>query len=903
MERIGNPWLGLASYEEKDEYRFKGRSKDVECVLTKLQQNDCLVCYAESGAGKSSLINAGLSPAMRRTGMFPIRIKFTTEEYEGKNIPLKNNTIDFDKLILDKILQSIEIYKQNVLEKYDFGEDFAINFEQIEQYNTNPEQSKDITSLWWKLRTETIRITFGEYDYIPVLIFDQFEEIFSATWTKEFFQWLEILMKDICPDSVSIDKEYYKEGHRIPNKKLFKLLLSLRSEYIGELDYWCGQITYIPQIQKNRYFLKSFTREQAIEVISTQDQNDETSKKLKEEADIIVDSILDASGKEKDDSDINEVPSVALSLVCHILYNEWGENETFSLNNYDLNELIYDFYRNQLNSIGISDNYRRVLETVLISSQKKRLRIPISDSRLFGIQQALNNLISQHILKCENINGEKYIELVHDCLAQAIYKKSREERKDIAETNHIKKNNGCLIKMFVVFTLVVCVFQILYVVLLLPKFKLDELYEGNHKEEIVRQEVELDNGDLYYTVNSKNMDIIVFPPTNDKFEGATTLSINIGEYKSHENVLYKNTQMYNYAKNAKTLVFGNIDSLSHFYFGDNVQKVVFLQPEKVETIKCENNRTQIYIPYKFRDYCMRMRAFDNLTIIEQNVFETITDRLWFYSNVCIDNIREVLGLYVLMTIVMFIAIYRWGKSVFSRKKRLILYVYTLMISSLLLILFIGYEFWHQSGYVAMYILMLIECVVIVKIINESKRYYKKGKNAKICLIYNSLDGKKTAINVKKILINRGIPESEIRLDLGLYRGREINYRRIQENIASSEHVIVIINKIGTEDVEDEMFYVTIKNMAKFNCLYHPVISGIKSDNKRNKLKKYKIGYWVKLQIFPEVYIDEKRGEEKLVKDLKSIVSPTMINLILNIVILWFLCFVFLYVCKLLLINL
>lgn len=429
MERIGNPWLGLASYEEKDEYRFKGRSKDVECVLTKLQQNDCLVCYAESGTGKSSLINAGLSPAMRRNRMFPIRIKFTTEEYEGKNIPLKkeDETIDFDQLILKKINQSLEIYKQNVLEIYDFGEDFAINFEQIEQYKTNI--NNGISSLWWKLRTEAIRITFGEYDYIPVLIFDQFEEIFSATWKKEFFQWLEILMKDVCPDSVGVEW-CYKERINIPNKKFFKLLLSLRSEYIGELDYWCGQITYIPQIQKNRYFLKSLTREQAIEVISAQDQNDKISMKLKEEAVSIVDSILNASGKEKGVSDINEVPSVALSLVCYILYNEWSKNESFSLNKYNLDELIYDFYRSQLNSIGVADNHRHVLETVLISSQKKRLRIPISDPRLkkIGIQKYLESLLSLHILKCENINDEKYIELVHDCLMEAIFEKSKEER-------------------------------------------------------------------------------------------------------------------------------------------------------------------------------------------------------------------------------------------------------------------------------------------------------------------------------------------------------------------------------------------------------------------------------------------------------------------------------------------
>ena len=55
-----NPWLALSTYEEKDKDKFKGREQDTQNMLKMLQQNEYVICYAASGDGKSSLINAGV---------------------------------------------------------------------------------------------------------------------------------------------------------------------------------------------------------------------------------------------------------------------------------------------------------------------------------------------------------------------------------------------------------------------------------------------------------------------------------------------------------------------------------------------------------------------------------------------------------------------------------------------------------------------------------------------------------------------------------------------------------------------------------------------------------------------------------------------------------------------------
>mgnify|MGYP000748060757 FL=1 len=65
-------YKGLQSYTEADSANFKGRSSETKELLDMLHTNDVVVCYAASGEGKSSLINAGLCPLLRKELVLPI---------------------------------------------------------------------------------------------------------------------------------------------------------------------------------------------------------------------------------------------------------------------------------------------------------------------------------------------------------------------------------------------------------------------------------------------------------------------------------------------------------------------------------------------------------------------------------------------------------------------------------------------------------------------------------------------------------------------------------------------------------------------------------------------------------------------------------------------------------------
>jgi energy-coupling factor transporter ATP-binding protein EcfA2/WD40 repeat protein len=64
----GNPYVGLKSFDEGDSDRFYGRREVIKTVYEKIKQNNFIVIAGNSGAGKSSLIKAGLFPKLRKDG-------------------------------------------------------------------------------------------------------------------------------------------------------------------------------------------------------------------------------------------------------------------------------------------------------------------------------------------------------------------------------------------------------------------------------------------------------------------------------------------------------------------------------------------------------------------------------------------------------------------------------------------------------------------------------------------------------------------------------------------------------------------------------------------------------------------------------------------------------------------
>ncbi len=64
--RLVNPFPGLRPFYESEQYLFFGRESQVDTMIDKLSATRFLAVVGTSGSGKSSLVNCGLKPALRR---------------------------------------------------------------------------------------------------------------------------------------------------------------------------------------------------------------------------------------------------------------------------------------------------------------------------------------------------------------------------------------------------------------------------------------------------------------------------------------------------------------------------------------------------------------------------------------------------------------------------------------------------------------------------------------------------------------------------------------------------------------------------------------------------------------------------------------------------------------------
>ena len=403
-----NIFKGVSPYTEEDVKIFEGRSKETKSLEYLVIHNDFSVCYAESGEGKTSLINAGLIPMLRKEKMFPIHIFFNDNDFNIEN-PSVNY---FDNIVFTKISEKISQAKIPYSNNRRTTQKQSVEYKNLEWTNTNTSKT-----LGERLRTESI--TNGEEKLFPILIFDQFEEVFTRpqnnSWTNAFFQWLEQLYNNCKPKEI---------GDMGANK--FKVLVSLRSDYLCELDYWSMTKFFIPSFKNNRYCLKPLTKGGAYDV----------AKSLPETLlnGFSYDDIIEFAKIEKA-GDINQegydLPCVSALMLGIILTSlERGLNKKLIQNLFPeivnnkkvlLNTILEEYYETAMAQCNISRNEKEYIETSLIDTKGQRRRVSLHN--LDGINKVkLIELANRRIVNI--INDE--IEVSHDCLKAIIDKHNKE---------------------------------------------------------------------------------------------------------------------------------------------------------------------------------------------------------------------------------------------------------------------------------------------------------------------------------------------------------------------------------------------------------------------------------------------------------------------------------------------
>ena len=76
-----NPWLGLASFTEETRAYFYGREQEVAELARRVQRKTLTLLFGKSGLGKTSILGAGIVPKLRALGYCPVylRIDYSPE--------------------------------------------------------------------------------------------------------------------------------------------------------------------------------------------------------------------------------------------------------------------------------------------------------------------------------------------------------------------------------------------------------------------------------------------------------------------------------------------------------------------------------------------------------------------------------------------------------------------------------------------------------------------------------------------------------------------------------------------------------------------------------------------------------------------------------------------------------
>ena len=407
-----NPWLGLESYSVKDSNRFYGRDHDIEIVSNSIYDNFITTIYGISGAGKTSLINAGITPALKGKGYLPIRIRLSHKSAES-----------YDMQIINAICSAVE------------SVDGEVEFEGHIDLESIHENEK----LWFFLHTRKFW-SHDNYPIKPVLFIDQFEEIFTQNSEGEkisnFFESINSVQHTTPPAFTRQLLEEDASAYTELNMNISRIVLIIREDFLARLeDYSYG----IAALRRNRIGIKRMNGSQALDVI------------LKPNPDIVTTDgairiLSKVSGKEVTFSEKSlaqlSIDTSILSLFCSELYQRAVETGNAAIT-VDLieefgNDIIAKFYSDNMSHVDPA--LAEYLERHLLTSSGFRNSVAYEDITIPKVSKevvskGLELLTEKRILRIEDVDGVVRVEFTHDVLCKV----AKAHRASIKEESEKKR--------------------------------------------------------------------------------------------------------------------------------------------------------------------------------------------------------------------------------------------------------------------------------------------------------------------------------------------------------------------------------------------------------------------------------------------------------------------------------
>lgn len=447
---------GLKPFERSQSAVFHGRQDDIQRLSNLILRERLVVLFAKSGIGKTSLLQAGVAPEIERQDYTPV---FLRADKTGESL------VDSMSALLS-------------------------NHVQVGGRDTTGERPGEKQTLWEQMKR--LEFDLNGLPATPVLVFDQFEEIFTLAHGEEsrnrFLAELADLANETMPEALrasllsqfqagKIDVNTMQWWEKQPE---LRVVLSIRSDFLHLID---GLSARIPGILRNRYQLQPLDRDKARTAIVQPAQAEGTYLSPPfsyNEAALegMIDFLAGHTATENDAGNVqaiqrkDEIEAVNLQIVCQDIEEKIIDEDKaagfaivpeFYGGQQGLNLSIRNFYHNQLllfpkayvermlnkaqQGTTVSEKDRllteqtsdqlyalaqRLIEESLITSSNRRNSV-VDDTLLdeYGVTaDFLDTLVDKsRLLRKEPRLDDFYYEISHDTLLPAIIE-SRNNRRD-----------------------------------------------------------------------------------------------------------------------------------------------------------------------------------------------------------------------------------------------------------------------------------------------------------------------------------------------------------------------------------------------------------------------------------------------------------------------------------------
>jgi hypothetical protein len=390
-----HPWIGLAPFTESDSEFFAGRVEEIDELLRLVRRDTLTLLYGVSGLGKTSLLQAGLFPALRAEDYLPVPIRL---DYVDGAAPLAQQVLS----AITKAAAAAGIEAPALLP----GETL---WEYFHRENNH----------FWSPRNDLVT---------PFLVFDQFEECFTLgreTAGRErrgaaFISELADLVENRPPAALRGDPQRARDFSFKPRP--LKVLLAMREDYLAELDRIRSQFRALGQ---NRLRLLPMGMPQARQVI------DLGAALIALGVEDRIVRFVAGSAANADDGEITVAPAL-LSLVLQQLNErrlEQGADAKITAELLDLQQkkIFEDFYLRTLKPLD--PGVRTFIEDRLLTASGYRNSCALDDALSCpGVTQpVLDELVNYRLLAYEDRHRVRRVEITHDVLAPVI-RASRDSR-------------------------------------------------------------------------------------------------------------------------------------------------------------------------------------------------------------------------------------------------------------------------------------------------------------------------------------------------------------------------------------------------------------------------------------------------------------------------------------------